>query len=221
MRVIDQLLTILAPYECLGCTSEGNLLCEACTQQLTVVPECCHYCRRPSTGSLTCSGCRLTGRLYRVQSGTAYSGIAKELVWKMKFSGAQTASRRMAERLLPLLNGGSKPLVIPVPTATNRVRGRGYDQAKLLAREISRQGRLSYLDCLVRNGRTHQVGASRQQRLSQLKSAFRVSNLEKFHNADVLLVDDVLTTGATLEAAATILAIHGAARISAIVFAQA
>jgi ComF family protein len=220
MSVIDQLLAVLAPYECLGCAAEGNLLCEACTQQLTVLPERCYRCSRLSAGSLTCSDCRLASNLYRIRAGAAYSGVAKDLVWRLKSAGALAATRQMAMCLSPLLASEPGLTIVPVPTATSRVRGRGYDQAKLLARELSRQTRLPYLDCLARRGYTHQVGASRQQRLSQLNGAFRAKSPEKVHGTHILLVDDVVTTGATLEAAAALLAANGVARVSAIVFAQ-
>lgn len=221
MSVIDQLLTVLAPYECLGCTAEGSLLCKACTQQLTDVHECCHRCRRSSAGSLTCPDCRPTSNLYSVRAGAAYSGVAKGLVWKLKSAGARAAAQQMAARLLPLIGNSTELLVVPVPTATNRVRGRGYDQAKLLGRELSRQARLPYLDCLIRSGHTHQVGASRQQRLKQLNEAFRVSNAERVRGARILLIDDVMTTGATLEAAAGVLRASGVKQVEAIVFCVA
>jgi ComF family protein len=145
--------------------------------------------------------------------------MAKELVGRLKFYGAQAAAKQMTARLLPVLP--AEALIVPVPTANKRVRGRGYDQAKLLARELSRQSRLPYLDCLVRSGHTHQVGSSRQQRQQQLRGAFRIIDPAKIRGCCILLVDDVVTTGATLEAAAQTLGIAGADRIEAAVFCAA
>ena len=109
---------------------------------------------------------------------------------------------------------------MPVPTATGRARQRGYDQAKLLAHELSGQIRLPYLDCLVRSGQTHQHGLSRHDSLTQLKSAYRVKRSNRVTGAHIILVDDVVTTGATLEAAAAVLQATGASRVDAVVFAQ-
>lgn len=220
MSIIDRLLTVLTPYECLGCAAEGDLVCTACIQQLIDIPQRCYRCDMSADNGRTCHGCRVASNLYQVWAGTAYSGIAKDLVWKLKFGGAQMAAKRMATRLVPLLDDNGF-VVVPVPTAVSRVRRRGYDQAKLIARELSRQARLPYLDCLARSGRTHQVGASRDQRLAQLEGAFRVVTPEKIKNAHILLVDDVLTTGATMEVAAGLLKKHGAVRVSAAVFARA
>ncbi|HYH36181.1 MAG TPA: phosphoribosyltransferase family protein [Candidatus Saccharimonadales bacterium] len=146
--------------------------------------------------------------------------MAKELVGRLKFSGAQAASERMARCMLPLLESG-RYLIMPVPTATSRVRSRGYDQAGLLARELSRQARLPYVDGLIRSGHTHQVGASRERRQQQLRDAFRVRAPHKIRGKHILLVDDVVTTGATLEAAGRALQAAGAARVDAAVFCAA
>jgi len=152
--------------------------------------------------------------------GTNYETIAKELVWRLKFSGAQAAAGEIAEYLSTLYVGDEHILVVPVPTSSQRVRQRGYDQALVLARELARRSGRRYLPCLVRVGQQHQVGASRHQRVTQLSGAFRV-NKSSVSGAHILLVDDVLTTGATLQAAARVLKAAGAKRVEAIVFAQA
>jgi len=221
MSIIDRILTVLTPYDCLGCGCEGSLLCIACIQELTMVPERCYRCLAPSPGSLTCTGCLTASHLYRVRAGASYSGVAKELVGQLKFAGAQAAAERMALRLRSSLDLDRTVLIVPVPTATSRVRGRGYDQAKLLARELSRQTRLPYLNGLVRSGHTHQVGASRERRQRQLQDAFRVRDPSKMRDRNILLIDDVVTTGATLEVAARVLQAAGAARIEAVVFCAA
>jgi ComF family protein len=111
-------------------------------------------------------------------------------------------------------------LIVPIPTAISRIRQRGYDQTVLLARALSRQGHLLRADVLVRVSRSRQVGANRQKRLAQLRNSFIVSGNELVRKADILLIDDVVTTGATLETAATVLKKAGAKSVSAVVFAQ-
>lgn len=219
--MIDHLLSILAPYECLGCAAEGSLLCTACIQQLPAIPERCYSCRMPSANARTCSVCGKASSLHSVWAGTNYGGTAKDLVWRLKSSGARRAVRQMAAHLAGFIDRDPGLTIVPVPTATSRVRRRGYDQARLLARELSRQTRLPYLDCLARNGQTHQVGASRARRLRQLNGAFRLSGSVDVYGLNIVLVDDVLTTGATLESAANVLKKHGAGEVRALVFAQA
>lgn len=150
-----------------------------------------------------------------------YEGVAKSLVWRLKFGSARAASGEMAKMIADKYNLSASTLLVPVPTATSRKRLRGYDQAQLLAREIARIERVPYHNGLRRLGQHKQVGASRRQRLTQLDSAFRVSGKSLLKGAHIVLIDDVVTTGATLEAAAKTLKAAGAKRVEAIVFAQA
>jgi ComF family protein len=153
-----------------------------------------------------------------VRIGVVYGGLAKEIVWRLKFKGASAAAAEMVRHLPDVFPAGV--VIVPVPTATSRVRRRGYDQAKLLARELANRRQIPYLDCLARSGQSHQVGASRRERLRQLSGAFRVRYPARVEGAHLVLVDDVLTTGATLEAAAVALKQAGAKKVEAAVFAQ-
>lgn len=205
MSIIDEILAILAPNDCLGCSAEGKLVCKECIIALPVV----------ETKTLD------SPYISSVTSVTSYKSTAKELLWKLKSSGAQEAANIMAECMVKLLPRDQKFIIVPIPTASSRVRQRGYDQAKLIARQIARKARLPYLNCLVRSGYAHQVGAGREQRLRQLETAFRVKNTELIKDSKIILVDDVVTTGASLEIAAKVLMEAGTNDITAVTFAQA
>jgi competence protein ComFC len=228
MSIFDLLISKIAPHECLNCRVEGSLMCISCINKLVVVPERCYRCHEFSPDWLTCRGCQPTSYLSSVRVGTVYEGGAKDLIWKLKLAGARSAARIMAETLAPRVQQAAKPLnqnaqapiIVPVPTATGRARQRGYDQARLLARELARQTRLPYRDCLARQGQLHQHGLTRRQRLSQLNGAFRVTRPQIIKKGNIILVDDVVTTGATLEAAASVLKAAGARQIDAVIFAQ-
>lgn len=114
-----------------------------------------------------------------------------------------------------------KTLIVPVPTASVRIRQRGYDHAALLSRHLaSTLGGCNWPGAVIRLGQSRQVGASRAQRHVQLKNAFLTRPSGALSGADVLLVDDVVTTGATLEAVALKLKQAGAKTVNAVVFAQ-
>jgi predicted amidophosphoribosyltransferase len=264
MSIVDRLVSQLAPHDCLGCGAEGHLLCDACAGQLRPAATGCYRCRTAGADFATCLDCRDSSGLWQVRAAVVYERLAKDLVWRLKFAHAQAAARQMAALMRPLLlahhdSTAGQPLlsvrqpssagflIVPVPTATTRARQRGYDQARLLARELARSVRRPYADSyaytdrsvyiadgahiayspspiyadvLARQGQAHQVGAAREQRHQQLAGAFRVTKPRRIAGARILLIDDVVTTGATLEAAAVTLRAAGAHHVEALVFAQ-
>jgi len=220
MSLLDTLVATFAPHDCLGCGIEGALLCSGCSSLFSQIPERCYRCKKLSADSKTCASCRSSSALHTVRAVTVYDFIAKDLVWRLKFQGAQAAAKEMAA-LMSAFAFDESALLVHIPTATTRVRQRGYDQARLIARELSRVTNIPNLGLLVRMGQHDQVGASRERRVTQLKTAFRVINTGVIKEAHIVLIDDVLTTGATLEAAAKTLKAAGAKRVDALVFAQA
>jgi ComF family protein len=219
--LIDTLLSTIAPHECLNCSAEGKLLCDSCVRLLDAVPEACYRCRKLSSNGKTCKSCRASTDLYIVRAATIYKGLAKELVWQLKFQGAQAAAREIATQMAVYVPGSPEVVLIPVPTATSRIRRRGYDQATLIARILAAETGTQYCPALRRSGQHHQLGSSRTRRVTQLQDAYRCVRPKEVAGKHVILIDDVLTTGATLEAAARIIKAAGAKRVSGIVYARA
>ena len=122
------------------------------------------------------------------------------------------------EQILPYF--ADPPLVTFVPTATRHRRQRGFDHAELLAKELSRIRGWHYARLLNRVSQVHQTGATRMQRKEQLKNVFVSQNNSLIKGAHILLIDDVVTTGATLDACSRALKESGAARVDAAVFAR-
>lgn len=222
MPVVDYLLSYVAPHACVACGIEGTLLCEWCELDAFMpVPGRCFRCKRLSADSATCSTCIRQIPLKNVWVRTEYDGIPKQLLHRFKFERAVAAVGQIARataETLPYLPATT--LIIPVPTATSRVRQRGYDHAVLIAKEIAKQTGLPYQEPVVRLTQTRQVGAGRKLRLSQLEAAFFVTQPQMVRRKDILLIDDVVTTGATLQAVARALKQAGAKSVRAAVFAQ-
>lgn len=218
--MFDRLLSIIAPHYCLGCDREGTLLCQECSGGLPVLAERCYRCHSLSPSGRTCVKCRRQSPLHTVTAATQYGELAKDLVWKLKFAHAPAAAESIAHIIRDRVVFDDAILVY-VPTATARVRQRGFDQALLIGRQLSRTTGLPNRSYLRRMGQARQVGAGKRERTEHLKTAFRAVNEPTLQGAHIILVDDVLTSGATLEAAARTLKTAGAGRIDAVVFAQA
>ena len=222
MSITEQLFRFLAPYDCINCGQEGRLLCRWCANdKLLPTTESCYRCNRLSPGFKTCSTCRHHSVLKHVWVRTDYNETAKELVHQLKFAYAKDAAKLIAEELtttLPYINPDT--LIAYVPAATAHMRQRGFDQSALIARELAKRLKLRHLPTLARLGQQHQVGSGRQTRQEQMKNVFRPISLPVVKDAHLLLVDDVLTTGATMEAAARTLREAGAKTVNGVVFAQ-
>lgn len=223
MFMFEQIIRVFAPFTCVGCSVEEDaLLCGACAQTLPSVPSRCYRCRAVSRDFETCWSCRRASPLGAVYVARHYDGLARSLVRTAKYERAQSGVITMCEAAAPLLSYIPQGAwLVPVPTATRRVRQRGYDQSQLFARSLGRAAKLRQHRLLSRIGQAHQVGSTRAERLKHLEGAFRVVRPDLVAGAHIVLVDDVVTTGATLEAAARALRAAGAKRVDAIVFAQA
>ncbi len=227
MSVLEKTIGWLAPPVCVICTREGSALCVSCAAA-EIIPygEHCWSCGAVSAGGRTCEHCRLPGSPRHVWITTNYEAAAQELVKKYKFGHLRAAADSLTALMVQTFqdfNGHrSFPdyLVVPVPTATSRLRERGFDHSVLLAKLISRQLKLESRDALSRLGQARQLGAKRQVRLSQPADKYLVKFPSAVKGRDILLIDDVVTTGATIRAATKALRAAGARRVDALVLAK-
>lgn len=219
--ILEKTISIIAPHHCLVCSKENNVLCDACFVDVFDEPhEVCFLCNMPSAQSRTCQGCSRKTPIGFVWMASTYDGHAKKLIRDYKFNRRREAYRVLSDAMLRALPHLHDVIVVPVPTASSRVRMRGYDHSLLLAKEIARKRGWRLSKALVRLRGERQVGAGRATRACQAAAAYELANSRHIHGRHVLLVDDVATSGATLNATATLLAKAGAARIDAVVVAK-
>lgn len=224
MSVLERIISLYAPHLCLGCGLEGSLLCGSCYQRLVPAVMCCYQCQALSKMGRTCRICRPGSALVSLNCVTNYTGLAKDLLWALKFDRAQAAADIIARSMAAAYSDvtPADALIVPLPTAAKRVRRRGYDQAALIARAYARYTGCSYYPALVRHGGQEQKGASRKLRRQQLTEAFTLRCSKKdVAGRRLILIDDVVTTGASLEAAASTLKVAGAKVVAGLVFARA
>jgi competence protein ComFC len=221
MRLIDLIL----PPRCGGCRRVGAWLCERCRAQIRRLEE--PLCRRcgvelPSA-SRTC-GCRTRLRsLTRLRSAVAYEGPVEHAVHRFKYEGwrrlAEPLAQLLAERLV--VEGVAARWVVAVPLHPARMRQRGFNQADLLSRELRRRLVLGAPPgVLVRTRETPpQVGHDRRRRLSNVRDAFAWQG-DDLMGESILIVDDVATTGATLDACASALRAAGSGPVTGVSVAR-
>jgi ComF family protein len=222
MPLLETVLSIFAPHMCVVCSTEGSLLCTVCSEfELLPVPSRCYRCKQLTRDSSVCASCRRHTALKHVWVRTEYTNVSSKLVLAYKFERARAAHQPLARVMveaLPFLPADT--VIMSVPTTTSRVRERGYDHTYLIARDIAARTGLLHIRPAIRMGQVHQFGASGLQRRKQLENAFVVTKPQAINGKKILLVDDVVTTGATLETLAKTLKAAGAAHIDAVVFAQ-
>lgn len=220
--MLDTLLHLIAPHDCIVCGREGYVICDYCSDQIAgSIPSRCFLCLRATSFSSTCDACRTRSSIRCLWACGVYAGELKNALHQYKFEGKRAAANdfvKMMSAALPYLP--PKTIVVHVPTATSRVRIRGFDQAKLLARSLAVDKGLLYADVLRRTGQTRQLGLGRQDRIASTKNIYEVKNADLVRGASIVLVDDIVTTGATLSEAARVLRKAGAAHIDAVVVAQ-
>jgi competence protein ComFC len=216
-----RLINLIAPHECLKCGNEGKLICDNClTSAVIAKAATCYRCNRLSSYGRTCAVCRRTSSVSGVTVASYYDGVVKELIQKIKFGGAGDAAGLAARLLSPLLDAGQYDRVTAVPTTNRRYRQRGYNQAELIARAVATNLHLPYSNLLFRSGTVRQLGAVRQQRLRQLQGSFGVTSRSRIAGKRILLIDDVITTGATMTECAGALKAAGATRVWGAVLAK-
>jgi len=223
-RLLAELVAVLAPPSCLACRTPlagaRAELCVACRHALPWLAEPrCSRCGLPSPCGVRCPAA--AAAFEYAWAPLAHDGPARQLVAALKFHGALPVARLMAAQIAAcapreLLAGAA---LVPVPLHPARRRARGFDQAALIARALSTRTGLPLSPCLHRGGRaTRQLGADRAAR----RAAAERQRLSVRGPVPpyVLLVDDVHTTGATLDACARAVRAAGAWRVGALAYAR-
>jgi ComF family protein len=204
-------LDLLLPPACAGCGRFGDLVCAACTARFRVASSPDDRFAAPDAGTV------LGDALMLAVAAFAHTGELRRALQWLKYGGSGRIAAPLARAAAPVLDDliricGPLPLV-PVPVHAGRLRQRGYNQAALLAGALGAARGLPVLDLLERRRATaRQHGLGKAARLHNLQGAFALRRGAQ-PPAAAILVDDILTTSATLEACAEVLRAAGAASV--------
>lgn len=221
------LVDVVFPPVCAGCGAIGELFCSECRDRVIWIREpICDKCGRSQAAALdACRVCQQTPlTLHRIRTATRYEGPVAETIKKFKYSGYFALANPLADLMLAAWPAWEEPVdvVVPVPLHAARQRERGYNQAELLAQKMERELKWQVeTAALKRVRRTRpQVGLNSSERHANVRGAF-VTEPNLVRGRRILLIDDVHTTGATLDAAAEVLLAAGANSVSAYCLAGA
>jgi len=225
-RAWRALLAAIFPARCVGCDRRAGAFCAACWATLPRLrPPLCPRCSRPERSGTRCRSCRgAAPALQAVRAACGYAGAVRIAVQRLKYSQERHIATPLATLLLECL--ASRPLaadgILAVPLDAGRGRERGYNQAALLAAPVAHTLALPVLSEVL--GRTRptrpQVGLGARERRANVRGAFACLDPAAVAGRRLLVVDDVMTTGATLEACAEALCAAGAAQVYGLVVAR-
>lgn len=235
-RGIQTVVEALYPSACLSCglpvDGQAGLCAKCWLSSHFIAGLVCNSCGKPLIGrsqeAETCDDCLDNPRPWLAARGVfLYEERARNLVWSLKYSDrseiASAAGPWLLRAISPVLP--ENPLVVAVPLHWTRILKRKYNQSELLARELARSGNLEHApELLKRIKRTPELaGLKKDARETALQDAIAVrpSQRARAEGRNVLLVDDVMTTGATLESATNACLAQNAASVSAVFLARA
>lgn len=239
----ESLFTTLFPGACRFCDSPlirvtRVPVCDSCLETIRGLPDdqrTCQTCgerllrpadlRELSSETEQCAACRaLHPPFVRAVTYGAYEGALRDLIHLVKYEGVRPAApvlgRMLSEILLalaPKFESGNTPIVIPVPLHDSKLQQRGFNQSELIARSAVKHAGLGLqlnTEALARLRPTDtQTGLTRHQRQQNIRGAFGVTQPAQVAGHDVLLIDDVYTTGTTVSECARVLRQAGAKRV--------
>jgi ComF family protein len=235
------------PKKCVVCRKPGSYLCENCFSYLSFEPKSlCLPCNQPSFNNLTHPRCKRKYAIDGCFSALSYNKTVQKLIYNFKYKPYLTDLKTVLadlfhesiiqnEQFMKLIVDGSC-LMVPIPLSSSRFRKRGYNQAEILAKELSKKFNFPVQNLLSRTKETKtQVGMTNLQRKLNVKDVFEIINhpsassgngsrssgSKRFRkNCSIFLVDDVVTTGSTLSEAAKILKKAGAKKVFGLTLAR-
>jgi competence protein ComFC len=234
-QTAEGLFSLLFPRECEGCArglDRNECFCATCAEELPrITGPHCRICSQPFYGSIqgefTCANCE--GRRFHFTTAVAAyrsRGVVRNLVHRFKYDGHLYLRRALAELLLHGLADDrlhAEPIdaLVPVPLHPVRRRTRGFNQAEVLARALTSRCGIPTADLLRRiRATTTQTRLDREERMENLRGAFQLRHTAGVKGKRLLLIDDVLTTGSTLDECARVLCEAGAESVLALVVAR-
>ncbi len=232
-ETLEALCSLFFPRHCAGCRTvlEEGWFCQTCREGICEVGEPrCEVCSHPFEGTMerfVCANCQ--GRGFHFECAVAVyrsRGVLRELIHRLKYGGETWLQEPLGELLVrgmddKRLKGRDLDGIVAVPLHPVRQRERQFNQSELLGQALARRQKLPLLSPLKRTRNTvTQTHFDRRKRMQNLRDAFKLSQNATVQGRNLLLVDDVFTTGSTLDECSRVLLDAGARTVCALTLAR-
>lgn len=207
-QIKNFLLDLLFPKNCVVCNKEGEWFCQNCYQKIILIKApTCPFCKKLTKKGEFCRACRSKTSLTGVMIAAYYESPLKEIIHHYKYKMIKDLSDPLADLLINHLQKftfPSNPLVLPVPLHQKKLKERDFNQASLLGKKLADVFGFDFdEEIIIRKINTKpQISLSGEERRENVKNAFLCINPQKVYKRNIILIDDVCTTGATLDACA-------------------
>ncbi len=226
------LLNLFYPPSCLICENKiinvvNYPVCSDCSKKIKPVPEpICQICGQPTLQTI-CYQCKDSPPFFtKARAFGIYEGVLKKSIHFFKYRKKKRLSRFLSNLLWEFLihnpDWMAMDFLVPVPLNKLRLKERGYNQSEILSRELSQLSKIKLsADNLRRKGLlSSQVKSSRKERTKNVADSFYLNEPKRFYNKKILLIDDVFTTGSTVDTCSRVLKEAGAEEVLVLTVAR-
>ena len=214
-KISSTITNLFYPRNCIFCNKKGVNVCDECFKtKLKKYDQVCHVCSHKvyKHGIFVHSDCQKQTKLDGIFSCYRYNKFAKQILKLIKYDGYYNLIKDLAGSVLEKFSNLpiGYDLLAPIPIHKERFEKRGFNQAELIAKALT----WNYKNILIRDKNTKpQAELDKEQRLCNVENAFSLNPGANVRGKTILLIDDVFTTGATLENCAEVLKMNGAKRV--------
>ena len=220
------ILDLVFPKSCVGCGHSGGYVCNSCAASFSAAKDKCVECKDYSFAGKTHSHCKTKYSLDGLIVLWQYRGVSRKAIHTIKYKFAFDLAKDIADLALKSEKIRQIPdnsVLIPIPSYKERERWRGFNHSEVIGAYIAKNLKLGFNKKLLfeAKGRVPQVGLSKQKRLQNIRGKFAVKkySIDKLMGKNIVLFDDVTTTGSTINEAAKTLKKNGVGQVWALVLA--
>jgi len=230
-KIINFFLDLLFPIECVGCQKENTWLCKECFKKINLnLKNFCPFCGKPARMGCICQQCLIHSPLKNIFIASFYKEkILKQTIHTFKYQCIRDLAKPLSKIIINFLYQSKLNLLfdnsyflVPISLHRKRLFERGFNQSELLVQIIAQEFKIPVLNNVLKRkyDTRSQTKLKEKERRKNIKNAFICIQPKIIKNKNIILFDDILTTGSTLKEAANVLKKSGAKKIFGLILAK-